>query len=732
MTSVCPAWRANVTSSSATTRPPPPPSPRPLPNACRSPSAESIDARRQIVHVERLHEVARVSQVEHGDQRLHAHVGGRHDHGECGVGGADLLQQGDAVGVGETEIEHQHFGAELLALGPRLGAAPGEGDVVPRGEAPIIRPPQRRLVLDEQHLAPRRGGGGPHGGAIYAGDPRRPRRPLSGRAALQLEQVVQFGEHKEKAQLLVRPPQAHRQAAFRRLALNQHQRAQTRAVHLPRSRQVDHQPPGPLLELLQQLARGAAERRARIETQLFGGGQDSFAWARRHRHHVLHGQLQRSPRLELCDSGANPGTAKLTCGSPTGCQSRRECPHATPCRRPSGAAHIARRQDPPTFTRTGQPYSSGLMKANHMAKTIEKQELTEVSEAQIAVHWKEEEYYQPSEKFKAQANMRDPRVFDRFGLDRFPDCFKEYADMLTWFEPYRTVLDTSDAPFWKWFVGGKINASYNCVDRHLERYGTKAAFIFVPEQEAAPDVAITYRELYARVNEVAALLRGLGLKAGDRVTLHMPMVPELPITMLACARLGVIHSQVFGGFSGQACGSRIQDSGSRVLITMDAYSRSGALIDHKVNADIAVKTAHELGQDVDRVLVWQRYPGKASAKTPMVPGRDVFVNDLLRDYQGKRVDPVRLSSEAPLFLMYSSGTSGKPKGAQHGIAGYLAYVTATSKWILDIRPDDVYWCMADIGWITVHYYIVYGPLASAATGVLYEGVPTYPDAGRPG
>src|SRR5437879_4374941 len=210
-----------------------------------------------------------------------------------------------------------------------------------------------------------------------------------------------------------------------------------------------------------------------------------------------------------------------------------------------------------------------------MAKTVETKELTEVSEAQIAVHWKEEEYYQPSEKFKAQAYLRDPRIFDRFGLDRFPYCFKEYADMVTWFEPYRTVLDTSDAPFWKWFVGGKINACYNCVDRHLDKYKSKAAFIFVPEPEKEPDVVIKYQELYSRVNELAALLRGLGLKAGDRVTFHMPMVPELPITMLACARLGIIHSQVFGGFSGQACGSRMQDSGSRVLITMDSYWRNG-------------------------------------------------------------------------------------------------------------------------------------------------------------
>src|SRR6266516_621810 len=159
-----------------------------------------------------------------------------------------------------------------------------------------------------------------------------------------------------------------------------------------------------------------------------------------------------------------------------------------------------------------------------MAGTSKTKELTEVSEAQIAVHWKEEDYYQPSEQFKAQANMRDPRIFEQFSLDRFPDCFKVYA-------------------------------AYNCVDRHLEKYASKAAFIFVPEQETERDVVLTYRELYDRVNEVAALLQGLGLKAGDRVTLHMPMVPELPITMLACARLGVIHSQVFGGFSGQACGS---------------------------------------------------------------------------------------------------------------------------------------------------------------------------------
>lgn len=366
-----------------------------------------------------------------------------------------------------------------------------------------------------------------------------------------------------------------------------------------------------------------------------------------------------------------------------------------------------------------------------MADMVDSKEMTEVSEAQIAVHWKEEEYFYPPKKFVEQANMRDPSVRERFGPEHFPDCFKEYADMLTWFEPYHTVLDTSNPPFWKWFAGGKINASYNCIDRHLAQYRNKSALIFVPEPEDEPTLYLTYQELYNRVNEVAALLRDFcGLKAGDRVTFHLPMTPELPITMLACARLGVIHSQVFGGFSGQACGTRIQDSGSRVLITMDAYCRSGSLIDHKANADVAVQTAKEMGQDVDKVLVWQRYPGKYSGKTPMVEGRDFFMNDVLKKYKRQKVDPVPMDAEAPLFLMYTSGTTGKPKGIQHRTGGYLAYTAGTSKYIQDIHPTDTYWCMADIGWITGHSYIVYGPLAIAASSVIYEGVPTYPDAGR--
>jgi acetyl-CoA synthetase len=359
-------------------------------------------------------------------------------------------------------------------------------------------------------------------------------------------------------------------------------------------------------------------------------------------------------------------------------------------------------------------------------------EIVETSEAEIAVHWGEEEYYHPSTEFIAQANMTDSAVFKRFSLDNFPNCFKEYADLLDWYEYWHTILDTSDAPCWKWFVGGRINASYNCVDRHLAKNKNKTAIHFVPELEEEKIEHITYQELYVKVNELAALLRDFaGLKAGDRVTLHMPMSAELPITMLACARLGVIHSEVFGGFSGRASADRIVDSQSRVLIIMDSYYRAGNLLNHKENADIAVELAEKDGQKVDKVLVWQRYPGKASSPTPMVAGRDYFINDVLKEYYGRRVDPVPRPAEAPLFLMYTSGTTGKPKGCQHSTGGYLAYAAGTSKYVQDIHPEDVYWCMADIGWITGHSYIVYGPLALCASSVIYEGVPNYPDAGRP-
>jgi acetyl-CoA synthetase len=367
-----------------------------------------------------------------------------------------------------------------------------------------------------------------------------------------------------------------------------------------------------------------------------------------------------------------------------------------------------------------------------MATSRKPERGVEAGEAHIAVHWKEEERFHPSQEFVEQANLKDPRIVESFAEHNFPKCFEHYANMLTWYQPWHTVLDASDAPFWKWFVGGKLNVSYNCVDRHLASFKNKAAIIAVPEPENEEPQIITYQQLYDRVNETAALLRDFaGLKTGDRVTIHMPMIAELPITMLACARLGVIHSVVFGGFSGEACGLRAADSGSRVLIYADTYYRTGKTVDHKAAADIAVETAKRDGQEIEKVLVWRRRSGKYGSATPMVTGRDYFVDEVLKDFRGNKVEPVAMDAEAPLFLMYTSGTTGKPKGCQHRTGGYLAYVTGTSKYYQDIHPEDVYWCMADIGWITGHSYIVYGPLSLAATSVIYEGVPNYPDAGRP-
>ncbi len=355
-----------------------------------------------------------------------------------------------------------------------------------------------------------------------------------------------------------------------------------------------------------------------------------------------------------------------------------------------------------------------------------------LSEAQIAVHWREEEYIEPPALFVEQANASDPAILERFTEEHFPECFVEYAEMLTWDRKWDTILDTSKPPFWRWWVGGRLNACVNCVDRHLESRGDRNALVWVPEPEDEATQEISYEELHSRVNEFAALLEDFaGVSTGDRVTFHLPMVPQLPVSMLACARLGVIHSEVFGGFSGAACGHRIADSQSKILVTIDGYYRNGELIDHKAKADEAISAAQEEGVEVDKVLVWRRRPGEYASSSPMVKGRDFFVDELLESYRGRRVEPVSMPAEAPLFLMYTSGTTGRPKGCQHSTGGYLSYVAGTSKYYQDIHSDDTYWCFADIGWITGHSYIVYGPLALGTTSVMYEGVPTYPDAGRP-
>jgi acetyl-CoA synthetase len=358
--------------------------------------------------------------------------------------------------------------------------------------------------------------------------------------------------------------------------------------------------------------------------------------------------------------------------------------------------------------------------------------MSESSESEIAVHWKEEGYYPPPPDFVKQANANDPEILKQFSPANFPDCFVEYAEMLTWDKKWDQIVDTSNPPFFKWWVGGKLNACFNCCDRHMDERGDRNAIIWVPELEEDETEEITYRELHRRVNEFAALLRDFaGLEKQDRVTFHLPMLPALPVSMLAAARLGVIHSEVFGGFSGTACGQRMADAKSTVLVTMDAYYRGGKLIDHKVKADEALEAARKEGIEIEKILVWRRKPGEYHSESEMVEGRDFFVDELLEQYKGQEVEPESMAAEDTLFLMYTSGTTGRPKGAQHAIGGYMSYVTGTSKYYQDIHPDDTYWCFADIGWITGHSYIVYGPLALGTTTVMYEGIPTYPDPGRP-
>ena len=331
----------------------------------------------------------------------------------------------------------------------------------------------------------------------------------------------------------------------------------------------------------------------------------------------------------------------------------------------------------------------------------------------------EERTFPPSGDFVGKANMADPDIYEKARQD--PEAFwADLAEELDWFQKWDRVLEW-DPPFAKWFVGGKLNVSYNCIDRHLTAgRRNKAAIIW--EGEPGDWKVYTYWDLYREVCRFANGLKSLGVRKGDRVTIYLPMTPELPIAMLACARIGAPHSVVFGGFSAESLRDRINDSASKLLITADGGYRRGGIVPLKQNADDSLDGS----PSIERVVVLRR---TGSADDKMVDGRDIWWHDLVEG-QPQTCDPEPMDSEDMLYLLYTSGTTGKPKGIVHTTGGYLLGTYATTKWVFDLKEDDTYWCTADIGWVTGHSYIVYGPLANGATSVMYEGSPDYPDRDR--
>src|SRR5438045_1985968 len=330
----------------------------------------------------------------------------------------------------------------------------------------------------------------------------------------------------------------------------------------------------------------------------------------------------------------------------------------------------------------------------------------------------EDRRFPPPPEFVAQANVRDPQAYERAAKD-LEGFWAEQAKMLTWRKPFTKVLEW-DAPYAKWFVGGELNISENCLDRHVKAgKGAKVAYYW--EGEPGDARAITYQDLLDMTSRAANALKELGVKEGDRVAIYMPMIPELPAAMLACARIGAPFTVVFGGFSAEALSGRINDSEAKVLITADGGYRKGGVVPLKKNADEAIA----LTKGVEKVLVVRR----TKQDVPWTDGRDVWWHEIV-DRQKAECPAEPLDAEHMLYLLYTSGTTAKPKGIVHTSAGYLTGVAATTKLIFDVKDDDVYWCAADIGWVTGHSYIVFGPLANGVTGVMYEGTPDFPDKDR--
>jgi acetyl-CoA synthetase len=334
---------------------------------------------------------------------------------------------------------------------------------------------------------------------------------------------------------------------------------------------------------------------------------------------------------------------------------------------------------------------------------------------------REDRRFPPPAQFVARANAGDPELYERAAAD--PEAFwAEWARQLEWSEPWREVLEWTP-PHAKWFVGGKLNAAVNCLDRHLGGWRrNKAALIW--EGEPGDTRTYTYWDLHREVSRFANVLRSLGVKKGDRVAIYLPMIPEAAIAMLACARLGAPHSVVFGGFSSDSLRDRINDADAKLLITADGGYRRGRVVALKEAADRALEET----PGIEHVVVVRRGAG-LHVPVHMQSGRDHWYDDLMEDAAADCAAEV-LDAEDLLFILYTSGTTGKPKGVVHTTGGYMTHVTATTNLVFDLKEDDVYWCTADVGWVTGHSYIVYGPLSNGATVLMYEGAPDWPDRGR--
>jgi len=347
--------------------------------------------------------------------------------------------------------------------------------------------------------------------------------------------------------------------------------------------------------------------------------------------------------------------------------------------------------------------------------------MDELSGGRLDALLHEERKFEPSDQFRERAHWSDPAIYEEANGD-LEGFWAEQAESIDWFRKWDQVLDWK-VPDARWFVGGKLNVCYNCVDRHLSTWRKNRAAI-IWEGEPGDERVLTYQDLYREVNQCAAVLQRLGIQEGDRIAIYLGMIPALVIAMLACARLGAPHTVVFGGFSPESLSDRINDCQAKLLITADGAWRKGGIVPLKGNADEALKSC----STIENVLVVNRT--SQVSEVPMVEGRDHWWHEEMSQSEGSLVEPAHLDSEHPLYILYTSGTTGKPKGLLHTTGGYLVGTATTHRYVFDLKEEDTYWAAADIGWVTGHSYIVYGPLANGATSVMYEGAPNHPDKDR--